>query len=1166
MRFERFSIPAFGRFKNLELKFAPAAHDLQVIYGPNEAGKSTLLRAIRGLLFGIDARTQDNFLHDYDALLIGAEVSDGLGHKLSFYRRKGNRKTLLDANKQELPDDALAGYLGVVDASYFSTMFGMGSDELRERGRAVLAGNDKLGEVLFSASMGGTPVERVIASLREEAEKVFRGKASVNVSLRPALKEFDALMKASKEAIVKPDDWAKLEAEWSEAQEKKRTLSTTLTTLKTQHEWLTRCQDALPTMAMLDEAETQLNALTDVPSLTTIALQQAYAAIEQLRVARGDVKRLESDTVRIKQARDGCAVRPEILAASAAIEQLHQELGVYKQQRKASPALEAEVTALEQALRMGMVEFELSGDVAKIESLRLPKAAEAVFKESAKLLNLTRAKVEASRTKLAEVEAELAVQEQHLRQLSEQGVESLRAALAETEGVAELLRAVPEAETRLRKEERAVASTHAMLFGAPKDFAATRALIVPGKAVLRRYQKELEAVSEELRIGSLAKAAALDAERAANDALAALQRGRHIPSLDDLMAARAARDEAWRLVLQQLDTASKGTENTASTARETFREALLQADAIADALHEHAQSVADAERFRHDAMCARRDINAAQSQLDNASVLQAEWQVRWVQEWQTCGIAIGTETGARTTAEMEEWREQWLAFGDAFDAAQHSMEQLTQHRERIARAEALLSVAELGLTEEGNKITTLGLNALLASARKRVQTADEAAGQRRAALRTVDDLRGKRAAMLAEQSLQDKALADAMSSWTGHCAMLGLPAETSPDAGLELATGRAKLVELAAQCAAKQRALNVMREAITGFETEARTTGDALGVTVASAEALEAALWQALVEARAAQARQDEFSTQLTAVERSLAAARVAEDDALDSLTIAQQLAFVSEPEQLPAALEAIAKKASLIERAETMHASLRGQARGSNVEEFVTRVRAEEAATLSTRLSECVGEIAESSQQLEAQTEIVRLLDEQKAKYEQAADDAANHRQQAESKAASVINDAARFVRLQLAISLLERQIETFRKANQGPLLKRSGEIFARFTRNSFAGLGVAFEANDEPVLTGLRSDGKSVRVEGMSEGTRDQLYLALRFAGLERHLTTHTAMPLILDDLFITFDDERAAAILPALAELSQKTQVLLFTHHQHLVELCQRVLPGQCALHVL
>ena len=77
------------------------------------------------------------------------------------------------------------------------------------------------------------------------------------------------------------------------------------------------------------------------------------------------------------------------------------------------------------------------------------------------------------------------------------------------------------------------------------------------------------------------------------------------------------------------------------------------------------------------------------------------------------------------------------------------------------------------------------------------------------------------------------------------------------------------------------------------------------------------------------------------------------------------------------------------------------------------------------------------------------------------------------------------------------------------------------------------------------------------MSEGTRDQLYLALRLAALERYLEEHEPMPLILDDLLITFDNERTKAILPQLAILAERTQVFLFTHHEHLVELCRQTL---------
>jgi len=74
------------------------------------------------------------------------------------------------------------------------------------------------------------------------------------------------------------------------------------------------------------------------------------------------------------------------------------------------------------------------------------------------------------------------------------------------------------------------------------------------------------------------------------------------------------------------------------------------------------------------------------------------------------------------------------------------------------------------------------------------------------------------------------------------------------------------------------------------------------------------------------------------------------------------------------------------------------------------------------------------------------------------------------------------------------------------------------------------------------------------MSDGTTDQLYLALRLASLETYLKNNEPMPFIVDDILIRFDDKRATAALQVLAELSTKTQVIFFTHHQRLVELAE------------
>jgi uncharacterized protein YhaN len=67
------------------------------------------------------------------------------------------------------------------------------------------------------------------------------------------------------------------------------------------------------------------------------------------------------------------------------------------------------------------------------------------------------------------------------------------------------------------------------------------------------------------------------------------------------------------------------------------------------------------------------------------------------------------------------------------------------------------------------------------------------------------------------------------------------------------------------------------------------------------------------------------------------------------------------------------------------------------------------------------------------------------------------------------------------------------------------------------------------------------------MSDGTRDQLYLAFRIASIERHAQAAEPLPFIADDLLVHFDDDRGAAALNLLAELGKSTQVLLFTHHR-------------------
>ena len=86
------------------------------------------------------------------------------------------------------------------------------------------------------------------------------------------------------------------------------------------------------------------------------------------------------------------------------------------------------------------------------------------------------------------------------------------------------------------------------------------------------------------------------------------------------------------------------------------------------------------------------------------------------------------------------------------------------------------------------------------------------------------------------------------------------------------------------------------------------------------------------------------------------------------------------------------------------------------------------------------------------------------------------------------------------------------------------------------------------------------------MSDGTRDQLYLSLRLAALELHLEQAMPLPFIDDDLFINYDDARSKAGLEALATLSEQTQVIFLSHHDHLVPIAQEILGKQINVVVL
>jgi chromosome segregation protein len=147
----------------------------------------------------------------------------------------------------------------------------------------------------------------------------------------------------------------------------------------------------------------------------------------------------------------------------------------------------------------------------------------------------------------------------------------------------------------------------------------------------------------------------------------------------------------------------------------------------------------------------------------------------------------------------------------------------------------------------------------------------------------------------------------------------------------------------------------------------------------------------------------------------------------------------------------------------------------------------------------------------------------------------------------------ASDYARLEAAYLLATLAIERHRSRYQDPLISRASHLFTALTGQSFACLALDYRS-DMLTLAAARADGQRVPIAGLSEGTLDQLYLALRLAALGEFAARADPLPFICDDLLVSFDDARAGLALDVLAEASKDLQVILFTHHRHIVDLAK------------
>ena len=1135
MRIDQLALTAFGPFTNLTLDLSGGAPGgVHVVFGLNEAGKSTALRAVIALFFGIPARTQDAHLHPYGKLRLGARLSHA-GRVLELTRLKRRKDDLLDARGRPLDAGDLAELLGHLDERTFTRRFGLDQAELELGAEALLGGGE---EGLFAAGTAGALARQVLDGLGTEADDLFLPRGKVP-RLNRALNTFSEAQKLAKQLVRPPEKWLEQKRAQETAEAEADALKEHRASVRNEHARLSRLASLLSDLARLEHVEAELAQLVGVPRHGTDAPHRREAAQRQQRDAELNVQRFDEEASRIRAR---LAELPDPGPLSDVEDEhlaLRDRLGRARSARQDLPKLVARRRAVVETVARAL--NALGVDVAHDDALErahtlLPSSAQekriqALIAERSgldKALELARREAHEAALELEESTPRSADQPPPLDVLS--------AAVADAASHRPLLVRASEVAERIAAQRAAIDAMRSRL-GLDAGIAPAVLAQLPAGSELREATDRWQAL--ETRGEHLAdELAQLDVEGAALRArLDALRGQDELPSEEKLTEARAHRDH-----LVAMAKTSGGPD-----ARE-IATAVRDADDIVDSLRREASRWAEVRGLDQSLHALQARRHEKQRLLTEA----AEQLERHRESILVPPLTIGSIPP--TPSAYRERGEAWLAWSAR---EQELTEALAAERALTAaldEAEANLRrvVDELGLQQIPDSLGLVGAvrfaETLLEQYRQRQerwrdqQVQHERAGRRaRAAARDRSD--AERRIVEWEQSFEQVARGLSVgTNWT---------VEQTRDALAELSQLRGVLAE------ARQLA-----NRIEGIERDERTfREDIRRVTVrhapdlADEDPIDAG--EQLLERISSSRRLAEERTRLTlALEEAqgrLREARAQVQSAAAQLADLMKDAGVATVAALRETEERSRRAGGLDSERAELERSLLQRSSGRSLAEL----RAEARGVSHHELS---ASIEASTDELDTLDERIRDLEHDARSYAEGlrrygSEDVAWARQRAVVRRAEARALLREYLVVRTAKVVLDQQVARYADRFAGPIARRASELFARLTRGAYSHLSIGVGERTIRLVRG----GDEIEVSQLSRGTRAQLYLALRLASLEAHFEGNHAVPLVLDDLFVDFDDERTLAAFELLGDLGRKVQILYFTHLGRDVEAARRSVPA-------
>lgn len=1159
MKIIQLKLLAFGPFTDVTLELGEGQKGLHVIYGPNEAGKSSALRALRQMLYGIPARSSDDFVHPYAKMRIGGTIRKSDGTVLEFIRRKGNVNTLRTPDDLAIVDEShLRMFLGGVDADLFATMFGIDHADLERGGKEIIQGGGDIGQILFAAGSGVSELRRVQDELQIEGEDLFKPTGH-----KPEINKAASMLrekhKALRGAQLPSQEWASHDDALSETLTQKESVERELEEKQREKNRLERINEALPTISRRKELLDELRAYADAVILPADFSERRLEALTDLRIAEQKEKEATENLEAIKRELVELVVPEQILEQADLIGEMYQDLGSHRKATKDRAGLVIQ----RDRLRAEASEFlkGLRDDITldDADKLRIAKSENVRIQDLGGEYQRLITKLETAQDAIAKLSLRVDKLKGQIAALEKpRDVSDLRRAMQQTHQHGALEEQYKLECTEIRQARARVKNElnrQTLWAGTLEEL---QQLPIPGLESIDAFEQRL---TEAEGLVSRQRSEIDDLERVVlefDGQIEQLRLEQEVPTEEDLHEARSKRDEGWRLVRQTWGEGREAAEDVqeyvtgfppASDLAEAYEQGTRLADELADRLRREADRVAKKATLFANRQTHENQLERLKNQLNAAEEQLTEIEDEWSALWGKIGIT------PRSPREMRAWAQNQGALVKEIDtlgdreAKAATIKALIEAR----RVELRLCLERLG---EPSAETSETLADLLDRSQQMVDHIDKIHSDLE---RHAHDLE-QRVGELQEAELEAKTLQGQLSRWRSEwedaIEPLGLEAEARP------AQANAVLQDLD-ELFVRQKEADGFHRRIQGIDKDAEEfTGKVQRLTERVAPDLvklpadEAAseLNARLTHARTMNTEYQSLEQRKMQEQEKLLSAKSSINEIHARLATMCEEAGCENYEELAVAEQRSTRRQEIDNKLEELEEHLRQLSAGATLEEFVQTAQTVDPDSIDPMLDRLIEEIEVLGRQRSELDQAIGSERTELSKMDGSAT-AAEMAEEVQGIVARLETDVEQYVRLRLASVILSQAIESYREKHQGPIMKRSSELFTHVTLGSFEGLRLEFDEKGDAVLVGVRPGGKEiVGVKGMSDGTTDQLYLSVRLASLETYLEKNEPIPFIVDDILIKFDDDRATATLQALAQLSQHTQVIFFTHHRRLVELAE------------